>query len=80
MISYQDYICKKCGRAVLRTEDAKYCHCCGAKLPELKEMPKVACPMCQGTGKVEAREVQPLDPIKWTYFGCMTNENKRGEE
>lgn len=75
MISYQSHICKKCGRAVLRTADAKYCHCCGAKLPELKEMPKMVCPMCQGTGKVEPK-AQPFGPINWTYSGCMTNENK----
>lgn len=79
MIDYQSYICKNCGRAVLRTADTKYCHCCGAKLPELKEMPKVVCPMCQGTGKVEATSVQPFNPTV-PYFGCMTNENKRGEE
>ena len=79
MLDYQSYICKKCGRAVLRTADTKYCHCCGAKLPELKETPKMVCPMCQGTGKVEPK-VQPFDPIKWTYFGCMTNENKGGKK
>ena len=79
MIDYQSYICKGCGRVVLRTPDAKYCHYCGAKLPELKEPPKVVCPMCQGTGKVEP-SAQPFNPVKWTYFGCMTNENKRGEE
>lgn len=80
MIDYQSYICKECGRAVLRTADSKYCHCCGAKLPELKEIPKVVCPTCQGTGKIEARAYQPFNPINWAYFGCMTNENKRGEE
>lgn len=78
MIDYQSYICKECGRTVLRTPDAKYCHCCGAKLPELKETPKMVCPMCQGTGKIEARTCQPFNPTT-PYFGCATNENKRGE-
>ena len=79
MIDYQSYICKKCGRAVLRTEDAKYCHCCGAKLPELKEIPKMVCPICQGTGKIEARSYQAFNPMA-PHFSCMTNENKGGEE
>ena len=79
MIDYQSYICKGCGRVVLRTPDAKYCHYCGAKLPELKEIPKVVCPMCQGTGKVEPKSVQPFNPTV-PYFWCMTNENKGGKE
>lgn len=79
MIDYQSYICKECGRAVLRTADAKYCHYCGAKLPELKEIPKVVCPICQGTGKIEARAYQPFNPAS-PYFSVMANENKGGEE
>ena len=75
MIDYQSYICKKCGRAVLRTADTKYCHCCGAKLPELKEIPKAVCPICQGTGKIEARAYQPFNPMS-PYFNVMTNENQ----
>lgn len=77
MFDYQSYICKKCGRAVLRTPDSRYCHCCGAKLPELKETPKTVCPMCHGTGKVESRAVQPFNSGS-PYFNVMTN--KRGEE
>lgn len=79
MIDYQSYICKECGRLILRTADAKYCLYCGAKLPELKEIPKVVCPMCKGTGKIEARSYQPFNPMS-QCFNVMTNENKRGEE
>ena len=60
MLDYQSFICKKCGKAVLRTEGTKYCQYCGAKLPELKELPKITCPTCHGTGKVEPHVMQPL--------------------
>lgn len=71
MLDYQSFICKKCGKAVLRTADTNYCQYCGAKLPELKEMPKVCCPMCHGTGRVEAQAVT------LPYFNVMTNAEQR---
>lgn len=73
MLDYQSFICKKCGRAVLRTMGTNYCQYCGAKLPELKEIPKVICPMCHGTGKVEAQAVQPFCQPS-VYFNVTTNE------
>ena len=99
MLDYQSFICKKCGKAVLRTMDTKYCQYCGAKLPELKfekieqfvnpisyedfkdipelkEMPKIVCPMCHGTGKVEAQAVQPFNPTS-PYFNVMTNTEQK---
>ena len=56
--------------------DTKYCQYCGAKLPELKEMPKIVCPMCHGTGKVEAQAVQPFNPTS-PYFNVMTNTEQK---
>ena len=76
MMSYQDFICKKCGKAVLRTADTNYCPYCGEKLPALKEMPKVCCPMCHGTGKVEAQAVQPFNPAS-PYFNVTTNAEQK---
>lgn len=72
-MDYQSYLCPKCGKAVLRTMNTRYCEFCGAKLPELKEIPKVCCPMCHGTGKVDAGMVQPFNPTPH-YFNAMTNE------
>lgn len=63
MMDYQSFMCKKCGKAVLRTIDTRYCQYCGAKLPEIKEMPKIRCPMCKGTGEVEATAINPIHPI-----------------
>ena len=76
-IDYQSFICKKCGRAVLRTADTNYCPYCGEKLPELKELPKIVCPMCKGTGHVEPMSIQPFNPTS-PYFGVMTNKTKGG--
>ena len=60
MIDYQSYICKKCGRAVLRTEYSKYCHCCGAELPELKEIPKVVCPSVKAQARLKQGRINHL--------------------
>ena len=75
MLDYQSFICPKCGKAVLRTEGTKYCEYCGAKLPELKELPKVRCPMCHGTGKVSPHSIQPLNPAS-PYFSVMANAER----
>lgn len=77
-MDYQSFMCKKCGKAVLRTLDTKYCQYCGARLLELKELPKIVCPTCHGTGKVEARAVQPFNPAS-PYFSVMTNAEKKDE-
>lgn len=74
MLDLQSCICKKCGKAVFRTEGTNYCQYCGAKLPKLKEMPKVVCPMCCGTGKVDAQAAQPFNPAS-RYFNVMTNKD-----
>ena len=76
MLDYQSYLCPKCGKAVLRTEGTNYCQYCGAKLPELKEIPKVCCPMCLGTGKVDAGTVQPFNPTP-RYFNATTNAEQK---
>lgn len=78
MLDYQSFMCHKCGRAVLRTGGARYCPYCGSKLPELKEEPKIVCPMCHGTGKVDARAVQPFNPTS-PYFGVVTNAEQKDE-
>lgn len=78
MLDYQSFICKKCGKAVFRAEGIKYCQYCGAKLPELKELPKIVCPTCHGTGKVEPQAVQPFDPVP-RFFNVMTNKTKGGD-
>ena len=56
--------------------DTNYCQYCGAKLPELKEVPKVVCPMCHGTGEVEPQSVQPFNP-RIVYFNAMTNTEQK---
>lgn len=73
MLDYQSFMCPKCGKAVLRTMDTNYCQYCGARLPELKEPPKICCPMCHGTGKVDVGTVQPFNPTP-CYFSAMINE------
>ena len=79
MLDYQSFMCPKCGKAVLRTEGTNYCQYCGAKLPELKEILKVCCPMCHGTGEVEARSVQPFNPAS-PYFNVMTNAGQEEQK
>ena len=76
MINYQDFICKKCGKVILRIAGTNYCPYCGEKLPVLKEMPKVLCPMCAGTGKVDAQTAQPFNPAA-QYFNVMTNVEQK---
>lgn len=76
MMDYQSFICPKCGKAVLRTRNTRYCEYCGAKLPELKELPKVICPMCKGTGSVEPTSIQPFNPTS-PYFNVMTNAEQK---
>lgn len=76
MLDYQSLICPKCGKAVFRTEDTKYCQYCGAKLPELKELPKITCPMCHGKGEIDARGTQPFNPTI-QYFNAIANEEKK---
>lgn len=78
-MNYQSCICKKCGHVYLPSPTTKFCSFCGAEVPKYEEKQEITCPCCQGTGKVEP-SAQPFNPVKWTYFGCMTNENKRGEE
>lgn len=72
MMDCQDFICKKCGKVILRTASTNYCSYCGEKLPELKEMPKICCPLCGGTGLVDVQTVQPFSPAP-QYFNVMTN-------
>ena len=60
MLDYQSFICKECGKTVFRTQDAKYCQYCGALLPELKELPKIRCPMCHGTGEITPTGCEPF--------------------
>jgi len=71
MISYQSFVCPKCGKAVLRSLGVKYCQYCGAKLPEIKEPPEIVCPMCHGKGRITE---QPFVPITWPYGDIMTNK------
>ncbi len=78
MIDLQYCICKKCGKAVFRTAGTNYCPYCGEKLPQLKEIPKVCCPMCRGTGKVDAQATEPFNPAA-PYFNVMTNAEQKDE-
>lgn len=65
MMDYRSYFCDKCGKIVLRTEGIEYCGYCGARLPEIKKLPKVTCPMCHGTGEVDQQAIQQPH---FTYF------------
>ena len=45
-------------------------------LKKYEEMPKVCCPMCHGTGKVEAQAAQPFNPAS-PYFNVTTNAEQK---
>lgn len=79
MMDYQSFICKECGRVVLRVDGTRFCQYCGARLPEIKKPLKVTCPMCHGTGEIEQRKGQPIQP-PFVYFNNNIESNKKEDK
>ena len=57
MDDWYEIKCEGCGFTILQSENVKFCHNCGHKLPEFKPT-LVTCPCCNGAGRVTKMRAQ----------------------
>lgn len=58
--------CPKCGRAIVRCLEQRFCEFCGAELPPAEET-ECVCPMCHGSGTITRKGYQ--QPQMWKDKG-----------
>lgn len=73
MDDWYEIKCEGCGFTIIQSENVKFCHNCGHKLPEFKPT-LVTCPCCMGVGRVTRWRASMFKPngFDWNQPGIIT--------